>query len=82
MNMFTLAIVAMLAAATSDAPASTPSVDRDQKIKCKSMEETGSLASRRKVCMTIAQWRQQARASQDVAEKMADTAICPSCQGH
>jgi len=84
--MFSLAVAAILAAAAPDAPVSTPAptaaTDPDQRIRCKASEETGSLASRRKICMTVAQWRQQARSSQDTAEKMADTAICPSCQGH
>ena len=84
--MFSLAIAAILAAGAPDAPVSTPAPtsapDPDQKIKCKSAEETGSLASRRKICMTIGQWKQQARDSQSAGEKMADTTICPSCQGH
>ena len=84
--MFSLVIAAILAAAAPDAPVSTPAPtsapDPDQKIKCKAAEETGSLASRRKVCMTVGQWKQLARDSQNAGERMADTTICPSCQGH
>jgi len=72
MIAFTVAFLAS-AAAVAQAPGSSPSnqgnsPDPDQTI-CRTVSETGSRLSRRRVCKTRAEWETQRREARDSAQR-------------
>ncbi len=86
MRIFALLIVAAAAAAVpalaltqdnSAAPApatqaKTAESDPDSRIRCRSVEVTGSLVKRGRVCRTIREWRQIAENGNYSARKMIE----------
>jgi hypothetical protein len=75
---FAAATPAASAQAAPAAAAATPQNPQD-KIRCHSENETGSLAKRRKICMTVAEWNKRAFESSQNAARIVDAgAIQPT----
>lgn len=59
--------------------------DDDNKIRCKRMQVTGSLARKPKVCKTVAEWRELSekgnRNARDIIESGQSCAGGPMCNG-
>lgn len=71
------------AAMEQAAPTATgAAVDPDQRVRCKTEEVTGSLAGRRRVCHTVAEWRRITDAAVQGAQQMVDhgTVSCGECR--
>ena len=49
-----------------------PDADPDQKIKCRTVEVTGSMVRKGKVCKTIAEWRAIMQNGNYLARKMVE----------
>ncbi|WP_164115526.1 hypothetical protein [Sphingorhabdus sp. Alg239-R122] len=62
------------AAVATEAKANAKDKPADSKIKCRKLEVTGSLVKRRKICRTIAEWREISRAGNRAARTMVDHA--------
>ena len=54
--------------------------DPDQRVRCQTRRVTGSNARRVRICMTIAEWREQARAGNRDARRVVDEATRDSIQ--
>lgn len=61
-------------AAGKTAAADTKSKSDDDVVKCRKIAVTGSLITRRKVCKTIAEWRESSRSGNREARDMVDAA--------
>lgn len=70
--------VAVVSPVAASAQTSTPATagqpeDPDQRIKCRSMEVTGSLARRERVCKTVGEWRRLADLGNENARDIIDS---------
>lgn len=66
--------VAMAQAAPANATPAAPATpaNPDDVIRCRSMEVTGSLARRERVCKTVGEWRRLADRGNDTAREIID----------
>jgi hypothetical protein len=72
-----VAVAPSVAPAQTSAPAATPATppaqtNPDDVIRCRSMEVTGSLARRERVCKTVGEWRRLADRGNDNAREIID----------
>lgn len=68
-----LLVLAQVPAAPQPAqPATTAKVNDLDKVICRKIPRTGSIAQKDKICMTGRAWREQADASRGVATDMQD----------
>jgi hypothetical protein len=71
------------AAANTPPPASRvrPTDDPDQCVRCRSIQATGSLVRRERVCRTVAEWRRISQSGNDRARDVVGTGtICSGGQ--
>ncbi len=54
--------------------------DPEQRVRCQTRRVTGSNARRVRICMTIAEWREQARSGNRDARRVVDEATRDSIQ--
>ena len=59
---------------SEDTETNTEENDPSQRIKCKRFAVTGSLIKKRKVCRTVAQWREISENGNRYAKDIVDTA--------
>jgi hypothetical protein len=50
-------------------------VDPDKKIRCRTYEVTGSLADRKRICKTVAKWREDQSIAERQGREMTDKAL-------
>ncbi|MCW3797963.1 hypothetical protein OMW55_09120 [Sphingomonas sp. BN140010] len=75
----TLLYAMLLSAAPAPATVQPTAADADQRIKCRKIPVTGSLAGYTKECHTVAEWRKLDNAGSDTAREMQDKGLINSC---
>ena len=85
--MLGIVIFAAVAATAPDAsgqaaPATATPQNPQNKVRCHSEQETGSLAKRRKICMTVAEWNRRAFDSAQNAARLVDAGAIQPTNGH
>lgn len=67
-----IALLQVSAAPQAAQPAVAAKANDLDKVTCRKIPRTGSIARKDKICMTARQWRQQADAARGVATDMQD----------
>lgn len=75
----TLLLALLLSATPTPSPAQPAVVDPDQRIRCRKIPVTGTLAGYTKECHTEAEWRRQDNASSDEGQRIQDKGLITSC---
>jgi hypothetical protein len=58
-----------------------PTDDPDQRVRCRSIQATGSLVRRERVCRTVAEWRRISQSGNDRARDVVGTGtVCSGGQ--
>ena len=75
-------VISMPMPVLADSPASSQTADPNQRMKCKSEIVTGTLAQRRRVCHTVAEWDRIAQNAQQTARDIVDKGLinCGECR--
>lgn len=74
-------LVALLLASgqPTAAPPARASSDPDQRVKCRKIPVTGTLAGFTRECRTIAEWRKQEDAASETSRQMQDKGLVRTC---